>query len=335
MFVVKITNPVLDFPLERQTPGRTARWGDFEFVINKDVDECDFWLVGEGMRKAETCRCPKDRTFFLTGEPPSVRRYNPFFLRQFRTVLTCHSNILHRHVIRCQPGLPWYIGMRWSKKDKCWLKGDSKDYDELKAMTSVPKDRMVSVITSDKVMTKGHQKRLAFVRRLEKEFGNEMDVFITSGMGLEDKWDAIGRYRYHLALENSVFKDYWTEKVADPFLSLTFPFYYGCPNLADYYPSESFRMIDIDDYDGAVATIRRAIDSDQYTTSLAALLEAKRRMLDEHNVFPMLAKLFAQMGPGSVKESMTIRPEMVIPRDFNPVTSGFKKVRKEFLKRVR
>ncbi|OPY34120.1 MAG: Glycosyltransferase family 10 (fucosyltransferase) [Methanomassiliicoccales archaeon PtaU1.Bin124] len=335
MFVVKISNPVSDFPLERQTPGRNCRWGDFQFVINQDVEECDFWVVGEGIRQAETCRCPGDRTFFLTGEPPSVRRYNPLFLRQFKTVLTCHSNILHRNVIRCQPGLPWYIGMRWSKKEKRWLKGDMKDYDELKGMGEVQKDRMVSVITSDKAITKGHQRRLAFVRRLEKEFGNEMDVFITSGMGLEDKWDAIGRYRYHLALENSVFKDYWTEKVADPFLSLSYPFYYGCPNLADYFPADSFRHIDINDYDKAIGAIRLAIDSDLYSSRLASLQEAKRRMLDEHNVFPMLTKLFTELGPGSDRERITIRPEVVIPRNVNPVRSGWNIVRKEFQKRVR
>ncbi|MFA5314051.1 MAG: glycosyltransferase family 10 [Methanomassiliicoccales archaeon] len=334
MFTVKMSNPVLDFPLERQTPERSSRWGDYEFIINQDMKECDFWIVGEGIRKEEMCRCPPDRTFFITGEPPSVRRYNPIFLHQFSTVLTCHRNIVHRNVIHCHPGLPWYIGMRWSKEGKCWLKGDSKDYDELKAMRSVTKDRQVSIITSDKVITKGHQKRLTFVRRLEKEFGNDLDVFITSNMGLEDKWDAIGRYRYHLSIENSIFKDYWTEKVADAFLGLSFPFYHGCPNLRDYFPANSFQAIDIDDFDGTVHAIRHAMDTDLYSSSIEPLQEAKVRMLDEHNVFPMLAKLFRELGPGKGEQEIRVRPELVVPRNLNPVTSGLSMLKKAFQRRV-
>ena len=130
-------------------------------------------------------------------------------------------------MVHTQPALPWLIGMRWDGQNRRWKKEYSKDYDELRSMSDPKKDRLVSVMTSDKTITKGHRIRLDFVRRLEKELGGDLDVFVTSNMGLEDKWDAIGRYRYHIALENSVYPDYWSEKLADPLLGLRYPIYYG------------------------------------------------------------------------------------------------------------
>lgn len=333
-YQVKVSSPGKDFPQERQTPGRKGIWGQYEFHLNDDIEECDFWIVGEGVPRKERCKCPPERTFFFTGEPPNVRRYNPLFLMQFDTVLSCHNNIVHRKVIRSQPVLPWLIGMRWSKEARHWKKGDSKDYDELKNMAAVPKDRQVSVITSDKVITKAHQRRLSFVRRLEKEFGNDLDVFITSGMGLEDKWDAIGRYRYHISIENSVYNDYWTEKVSDSFLGLSFPFYHGCPNLKDYFPNDSFQVIDIGDYHETVNNIRNAIDNDLYSQRLESLKESKRLVLDKHNIFPMAVELFDRLGPGGVKENVFIKPEVIVPRKINPFTIGRNILRKGFQSRI-
>src|SRR5687768_17715451 len=52
-------------------------------------------------------------------------------------------------------------------------------------------------------------------------------------------------YRYSLAIENFSGPYYWTEKVIDCYLSWTMPLYFGCTNLADYFPAESFVQIDI------------------------------------------------------------------------------------------
>ena len=57
---------------------------------------------------------------------------------------------------------------------------------------------------------------------------------------IEDKFDALIGYKYHLALENSVIPDYWTEKLADSLLAWCKPIYYGCPNINDYF-SSSFK----------------------------------------------------------------------------------------------
>ena len=87
---------------------------------------------------------------------------------------------------------------------------------------------------------------------------------------IEQKADALDPYRYHLAVENYIGPHYWTEKLADAFLGYTLPFYCGAPNAADYFPEESFIPIDINNFDGALETIRRAIADKEYEKTVAA-----------------------------------------------------------------
>jgi len=212
--------------------------------------------------------------------------------------------------------------MRWDSQRKGWRQEYSKDYDELKAMRDVRKDRLVSVITSDKTITKGHRKRLEFVRRLEREIGGDLDVFITSNMGLEDKWEAIGRYRYHIVLENSVYPDYWSEKLADPLLGLCYPIYFGCPNIYDYFPRGSIMTMDIGDFDRSLAIIRGVIGSDIRERNMVMLQEAKDLVLDRYNVFPMLAEILPKLPAAEPAREIVLRPELIIPRTIKHVRAG-------------
>ncbi len=276
--------------------------------MDGSAEECDYWVVYESIDRTTTCRCPPEHTVFVTGEPPSIRLYNPLFLRNFHTVITCHPNLIHRNVVRTQPSLPWMIGMSWNAEIGGWERNLTKSYDELKALEP-RKDRTMSMISSDKAQTKGHRLRLDFVKRLEKELGGELGVFLTTDHSLKDKWEAIGRYRYHICLENYVCRDYWTEKLADAVLGLSYPVYHGCPNLGDYFPSGSFRRIDLRDPEGAVKVIREILDSSLRDDNLVKLKESRNRILDEHNLFPSLARVFDGLPSGSRPRALSIRPE--------------------------
>ena len=50
----------------------------------------------------------------------------------------------------------------------------------------------------------------------------------------------IARYRFCLALENSIAPDYVTEKIYDPLLAGSIPVYRGAPNVADFVPEHSY-----------------------------------------------------------------------------------------------
>ncbi|CAN0535405.1 unnamed protein product, partial [Laminaria digitata] len=119
----------------------------------------------------------------------------------------------------------------------------------------------------------------------------ELDVYGWGNLDLIDKADGIDAYRYHLAIENHRAPHHWTEKLADPFLGLTLPFYAGCPNAADYFPPDSFIPLDLNDFERALVTIRRAIAEDAYTQRLPAIREARRRVMEQYNFFAVVSEL--------------------------------------------
>jgi len=308
--VIKIRLSTLspEWPWIRQTPGSKSIWGNCKFFVDQDVEECDYWVVYEGLMEPASALCPPENTILITGEPPTVKRYDPRFLMQFATVITCHRNIHHPNVIHTQQALPWHVGRRVKNGVNIVF---TKDYDELRSISSLTnnKDKLISVISSDKAFTRSHKQRLAFVKRLGEHFGDKIDVFGRGIYAIEDKWDAIARYKYHISLENSSFPDYWTEKLSDAFLGMSYPFYYGCPNLADYFPKEAFTMIEIDDFDSTFTIIEKAIENDYYDKSLELLRIARCLVLDKYNLFAMLAEFCNNQQSYSKPQHIVLKPE--------------------------
>jgi len=105
---------------------------------------------------------------------------------------------------------------------------------------------------------------------------------------MDDKAEAVAPYRFHLAVENHISTHHWTEKLADPFLGEAVPLYVGCPNAADYFPEESFIELNINNVDSAVNIIRN-LTTDDYLRRLPHVLEAKRRVMHEYNLFAVIS----------------------------------------------
>jgi hypothetical protein len=294
------------WPLARQTPGGTLCWGTTEFAINPSGGTFDGCVVFDGLIDTTAIECPPDRTVFIAGEPPSIKLYHTGFLEQFATVVTCHSDTPHRRKLHTQQGYPWHIGV--SRRDGGLV--ETLDYDGLRAAPPPEKDKLISVIVSDKAVTPGHAYRRAFVARLQQHFGARLDVFGRGIRPIADKADGILPYRYHVALENSEFPDYWTEKLADSFLGFAHPLYWGCPNLARYFPADSFTMLNIHDPAQAIAAIEQAIDEDRYERSREAVAEARRRVLDTYNLFALAGEL---VGAASAQppSACRLKPESV------------------------
>lgn len=296
MIKVKLST---DFPYEpiiRQTPGRRGIWGNCQFYINSEMDDCDYWVVYNGVSRPESAYCPPQNTILITGEPPTITDYPAAYTRQFARVVTCHSHISHPRLILNQTGLSWHTGRVLVDIKNC-QSVINRDYDDFKDMHTLPKSKLMSVITSSKDFTEGHQKRLNFVRRLKDYFGEDIDVFGRGIREVDDKWDAISPYKYHIALENSAYPHYWTEKLADVYLSGAYPIYYGCPNLEDYFPAGSYTQVNIDDVDGAIRTIQECIHEQRYEGSLDRIIEARNMALDRYNLFALIAELVQEPVP--------------------------------------
>jgi len=311
VLTVRISTAARDWPWLRQTPGGSGIWGNCRFVVDEPVESCDLWVVYDGLLEPESTRCPPGATLFITAEPPSVKLYRPAFVAQFGAVRTCHRQLTHPHVTLGQPALPWHVGRRQQSHHNL---GFTHDYDELKRIAAIPKDRLISVISSDKVQTAGHRRRLALVRQLKAHFGGRLDVFGRGIREVNDKWDAIAPYRYHVALENGVYPHYWTEKLSDAFLAGAFPLYLGCPNVGEYFPAGSFAPLDANDPARAIATIEQVIADQRYERAVDDLTEARRLVLDRYNLFPVLAEMLEASPPKGDRVPTTLLPETNFPR---------------------
>lgn len=309
--IVKITTNFPDQNILRQTPDNSSNWGQYVFHINDDIDECDFWVVYDGLINTETVRCPPNNTVFITGEPPDQRTYPQKYLNQFSKIITCHSKIRHTNVSLTQQSLPWHVG--WNKDQLEDNPTNVIGYDQFKRMSSLPKDKLISVVCSSQHRLPGHQLRLNFLNKLRKHFGPDLDVFGRGIRPVNDKWEAISPYKYHIVMENSFIADYWTEKLSDAYLGFAFPLYYGCPNIHEYFDSDSMKTININDWKGSIHLIEDVINSDTYQNSLPAIAEARNKVLDKYNIFAMLADLFNKHSFDTKKFEIELLPESNFP----------------------
>jgi hypothetical protein len=268
-----------DWPdLLRQTPGGRGIWDGIRFTV-EPVEECDYLVFLNNRMKTDlSVRCPEGNVWALMQEP-YVWGFTDWMVEghhAFSRVYTNHVPSRSAKYVASHPALPWHV---------------LRTFDELTAVTVPPKPRKLSWIVGNCRDLPGHMKRLSFLRFLQRDGGLPIDLYGRAVRYIEDKWEGLGPYRYSIAVENASGPDYWTEKIADCFLTWTVPLYHGCPNLERYFPPDSFLRIDIDRPREAVETIRRAIAGDDWERRLPALEEARNRVLRQYQLFPYLAKL--------------------------------------------
>jgi hypothetical protein len=276
------------FPQERPV------WGGCEFVFDREARDYD-WLVvydelppapGQVQKSAaEALACPAANTLLITTEPESIKCYGRHYTGQFGHVLTSQPDWALPHPRR-----------HWQQAANHWFFGSAPGAVMGRAQLEASgreKTRGASMVGSAKAQRHTqHYRRFAFMQRVQ-ELMPELDVYGRGFRPMPDKAEALDGYRYHLCLENHIAPHHWTEKLSDPFLGRCLPFYCGAPNAAEYFPEGSFVPVRMDDPEGAVALLRQAIAEDWYTQRLPLIEEARRRVLEEHHLFAVIARIVA------------------------------------------
>lgn len=311
MYTIKFTpyRPAFGQIAARQTPGGTmiSADGRYRFVIDPQLEEADFWVVqGKGVRSPEKCRVAPENTIMLTTEPQSVLSYPSSFLRQFGVVAACQTGIRHPGLRLVPPVLPWFVGFTHNPDGTFRT---TLTLDDLQQADTPHKTKLLSVITSNKAFTRGHISRIRFVEKLKETYGDLIDIYGHGFNSFDDKWEVLAPYKYHIVIENSAEPYYWTEKLGDCYLAETFPLYYGCTNLRDYFPAEAFREININgDFEKARHAIDDAIAGNLYEKSTGLLRQCHDLMLGRYNMFEVMADLCDSLNPELPKAEVTIRP---------------------------
>lgn len=255
--------------LRRRMPGGSLEHEDIIFdVVGKEP--ADVVFIQNYLRYDEKITAREGYIWKWDNEPIVSRPVAPGYDR-----VHTHLMLPREPVTRTAPPvLDWWVG---------------KTFDELDQLDPPQKTRRLSAIASTKTDIPGHRTRLAFIERVAQEFP-EIDLF---GHGrkktLDDKWDGIASYQYSVAIENTSKDDYWTEKIADCFLSYTVPLYFGATNISDYFPEDSYIWLPVNEPERAIDVIHETLERDDWASRVDALSEARRLMLHRYSLYAQLS----------------------------------------------
>jgi hypothetical protein len=273
-----------------QTPNGSCVMGNTLFVASGPGD---IYLILNSVLDKETRlmppeldNVPKDRIWGLHMEPAEyIQKLGYNTLTEHRRVGRFYTN---DHSLYKTGGI--YIP---SPPFVHWHTGKTFDFH---SKTLIPEKKIdIGIIVSDLTTLEGHKKRLQFVEKLDSSGlnvaiwgrGNGLKRFKNYKGFVLNKWSAHSISKFTVVMENSIAPYYWSEKVADCILSDSIPFYYGCPNLDDYIPKNSFIKIDIDSpeaYGHLVEKIQK-YDKDSHYQSV---LEAKSLILSKYNLYSFI-----------------------------------------------
>ena len=296
MKIIKVSSGPAEYSnlLLRQTPGMKGVWGDCNFFINTQIEKCDWWFVlhGSGIVNNEDCITDPKNIVYVSMEPnEKISKVSNKFLEQFSHLISCDRTINQQNVINMN-WHTWWVGINVTKsKFEYFSKKHNFDYDDFVKMNPIKKINKMSIIMSNKNISDGHQKRINFINQIiNSPLSKFIDVYGDGYIAVPDKWNAIEKYKYHLVIENSVEKDYWSEKLADSFLGFSIPIYFGCPNISDYFSDDSMVLIDINDYDESFKLIASIFKNDLYNEKLQAIYQARSMVLNKYNIFNLMTQ---------------------------------------------
>lgn len=284
--------------LLRQTPFLNGIWDNVQFTLD-EVEECDYIIVINHPIRDIMTKCRKGGRILLIQEPPYERNnYLISYFNYFDIIITAFDKKYSSKIINTQAALPWLI---------------DKNYEQL--TTLLPMDHQkkdgISWVTSNSNVNPGHEPRLKFLEKI-RETNLSVDLFGRGIKHIDDKFDAIYPFKYTLAIENYSDTNYWTEKISDAYLSWTMPLYYGCKNIEEFFPENSYVKIDIHKPYEAIEIIKKAIRDKQFDKNLQAIKEARELVLNKYQFFPFMTDLLINNSGDSKKHI-----DCFIPKDPN------------------
>lgn len=263
------------------------------YVNDADVREVDFWFVIDDLQELrEEVLVNPGHIYFLTGEQVhNLGHYDSLnrskFLSQFARIVSCYD-IFKDNAEYDIPFLNWMIN---ANHGPSLFKGSVRDLRWFESLSTLSKTRTLSVFCSNKIITPEHFARYKFVKLLKNYFGDLLDWYGNGVSSIPAKWDGIAPYKYHIVLENQARHNIISEKIYDSYLGLSYPIYWGAPNLSDYFPRESFSSIEILDWRNAIRVIEGLIYSDRWESSLPLLVKCKNKVIKDFNVYSRISKL--------------------------------------------
>lgn len=178
----------------------------------------------------------------------------------------------------------------------------AKTYSELSCEEVLKEEHVASILStvlSDKYNDPGHVKRVDFVKFLETK-GLDVHVFggnkftwknYKGSLPSGSKDDAMLPYKYTFNAENHEIRNYFTEKLIDGILAECLVFYWGCPNIRDFFDERALVILNLDDFEKDFNTIKKAIEENWWADRIDIIRKEKQRILNYYQFFPRLERI--------------------------------------------
>ena len=259
--------------------------GNYEFHYKEHVKRAS-WVVHIGNAGKNLRPIAGSKNVFMFVEPPEIYLYKKDQLKLFDIVAGPRFPQYTKlpNYVYSQVALPWSVGVSHEIREKnipekiihkllgkivtLPSRPPKINFDANKLLNyPLPKEKFLSVITSNKIHTPMQKTRLEFIEFLVARQKIPIEVF---GMGFKcigDKFEILSKSSHHLALENSLHGGYWTEKLADSILSLNRTYYAGDPSIQEYFPEDVVLPIDLSNFENAASKIEKDFLNIEYNRS--------------------------------------------------------------------
>jgi len=150
------------------------------------------------------------------------------------------------------------------------------------------KNKLVSIVSSNKNMCELHNFRIALARKCRAE--NLADAFGTfDGGSMVKISETLSDYMYSIAIENDITDYFFTEKILNCFAAMTVPIYLGARKIDQFFNPDGIIRITQNDFDDIDKIISRCTRED-YMQRLPAIKDNFKRVLEYVNMDDYLYK---------------------------------------------
>ena len=247
----------------RQTPNNSGVWNTLEGI--GDPSKSDYIIVLQS--NGPPIDIPdslKDKVILFRREPDFVQPWIP--INGVKEVFD-YSTEEKYHIST------WWINL---------------SYDELITLP-YNKSKSASIISSNKWNHRtNYIKAICEMNPNTFDYYGNIQISNQSNFGYVPKKEtSVLEYEKSVAIENSSQNNYFTEKILDCILCSTMPLYWGCPNISEYFPEGSYRLIDIQD----PHQIKELLEEPISKKEIKSLKQAKDLILNKYNIWPVIQKI--------------------------------------------
>lgn len=257
-----------------------------------------------GQSESFAKRLNKNKSCFVLTEPPEIFTYSSSFLDHFDFVAGPNFQYLNnrKNFLTCNPIIPYFVGVDFPRRSNIKSRNYLKPLRRSKPLLprvkfsiddlirlQMEKTKSLSAIVSSKQMTPHQVDRVNFIKYLENNSRIPLTISGDLKAPVQDKFSILRHSTHHIAIENSIHNDYWTEKLADSILALNFTFYAGAPNLEEYFDKATFQPISLRNFKQATQLIEHTFFSSPVDVDI--LRQERLKLINENSLMGLVKKL--------------------------------------------